>query len=186
MADPAETTQASGAPAGPEELLGAVRMLSEQVGSLRGEVEALRSQRRRGPLPSPDAEPPGWGAAAPRSDLAWLRALERPASRRPVFPRLLLELVFLGAVALAAALAELTWEAVVAVMGGAWALVAAAEWLATRAEPRLDDLPPELLLAAGSVVPEDPSWFEPPAGLAAAAEDGSGEKTAKLPPVPGE
>jgi hypothetical protein len=48
-------------------------------------------------------------------------------------PRLLLEIVFLVAVACLAAVARLDTLYVVALMAGAWALVALAEWAAQRA-----------------------------------------------------
>lgn len=182
MADPAETTQASETPVGGEHLLEAVRALAAQVGGLRAEVQALRSERN--PLPAPAGDRPGWADAAPaRSDLAWIRSLERPASRRLPVPRLLLEIVFLAAVALAAALAELEWPAVVAAMAGAWILVALAEWIGARAERRLDEVEYRLYSEAGPVLAEDPSWFAPPVERTALEGDDGAETAARLPPV---
>lgn len=178
MADPAETTQASGTPAA-EDLLEAVRTLSAQVGSLRGELQALR--RERAPLPASDSDLPGWGDRGPAgSGAAWLGALERPLPRRPALPRLALELLFLAAVALAAALADLEPPAIVAVMAGAWALVALAEWLDARAERRLEDA--EAGLGALPLASEDPSWFGPPLERTAPAADALGADAPRLPP----
>lgn len=177
MADPAETTQASGPPAA-EDLLEAVRSLSAQVGSLRGELQALRAERSR--LPAPDGEAAGWSdRATPGAGLAWLGGLESPLPRRPALPRLPLELLFLAAVAVAAALAELPWPAVVAAMAGAWTLVALAEWLAFRAEQRLGEVERSLVAFRQA---EDPSWFGPPLERAAPAMETADADAPRLPP----
>jgi len=118
MADPSETTQVSRGPAEAdgEELLAAVRALATQVGGLQAELQALRAQAR--PLPVDGADRPGWdeGTPAPRDSPAWVRSLESPSVRRPAVPRLLLEIVFLVAVAVSSAVAGLEAPVVVAVM----------------------------------------------------------------------
>jgi len=175
--DPGETTQASGPPAA-EDLLEAVRSLSAQVGSLRGELQALRAERSR--LPATGGDAAGWtDRAIAGAGLAWLGGLETSPPRRPALPRLPLELLFLTAVAVAAALAELPWPAVLAAMAGAWALVALAEWLAFRAEQRLGEV--EASLATFRQV-EDPSWFGPPLERAAPEADTAEVDAPRLPP----
>jgi hypothetical protein len=163
VADPSETTQVSVEPKDPEqaELLGAVRALSAQVGGLQAELQALRAQSRA--LPEP-ADPPSWDQSTParREKSAWMRSLDRPGPRPPAVPRFLLEIVFLIAVAGAAAIAELEPAVVVLVMAAAWALVAAAELLAARAARRQAEISAMPLAGAGAVLPDDPSWFAPP------------------------
>ena len=163
MADPSETTQVSSEARDAEvsELLGAVRTLSVQVGGLQAELQALRSQVR--PLPeAPDA--PGWdeGAAVRRESSPWVRSLDRPGPRGPAVPRLLIEIAFLAAVALGAAIAELDPVVIVLLMAGAWALVAAAEWITARAARRHAHVLEAPLAGAGVYFAEDPSWFGPP------------------------
>jgi hypothetical protein len=91
-----------------------------------------------------------------------MRSLDRPGPRPPAVPRFLLEIVFLIAVAGAAAIAELDPAIIVALMAGAWALVAAAEWFAARAAQRQAVMSEMPLAGAGGVFPDDPSWFAPP------------------------
>ncbi len=162
-ADASETTKAPLEPndAQASELLGAVQTLSAQVGGLRTELHALRSQVR--PLPEP-ADAPGWGDSptARRESSPWVRTLERPAPRGPAVPRLLIEIVFLAAVALAAALAELDPLVIGLVMAGAWVLVALAEWMAARAARRHAYVQVAPLSATGVFFGEDPSWFASP------------------------
>jgi hypothetical protein len=163
MADPSETTQVSLEPQDPEtkELLGAVRALSAQVGGLQSELQALRAQSR--PLP-PLVDAPDWDQAPParREKSAWMRSLDRPGTRPPAVPRLLLEVVFLIAVAGAAAIAELDTAVIVLLMAAAWALVAVTEWLASRAAARHAELSAMPLSGAGGIYADDPSWFGPP------------------------
>jgi hypothetical protein len=184
MADPSETTQVSSEARAPEasELLDAVRALSVQVGGLQAELQALRAQVR--PLPeAPDA--PGWDESAPaqREGSPWVRSLDRPGPRGPAVPRFLIEVVFLVAVALAAAIAELGPVVIVLLMAGAWALVAAAEWLASRAAQQHAHMLEAPLAGAGAYFAEDPSWFGPPIErtVLEAAED-EANTHAKLPP----
>jgi hypothetical protein len=164
LADPSETTQVSREPADPEseELLAAVRALSTQVGGLQAELQTLRAQARS--LPVEDGERPGWDDRMPaqRESVAWVRSLDTPTLRRAAVPWLLLEIVFLVAVAGLAAVAGLDAPVVVAVMVGAWLLVVLAEWTASRSARRND------AIVYGSIAPgtpppvEDPSWFDPP------------------------
>jgi hypothetical protein len=76
-------------------------------------------------------------------------------------PRLLLEVVFLVAVAVGVAVAELETVEIVAVMAVSWALVAVAEVAAARADRRRAEAvygPYPLV----SGYPSDASWFAPP------------------------
>lgn len=181
MADPAETTQVSLEPQAPEaaELLGAVRALSAQVGGLQAELQALREQSRTLP-PAPDA--PTWDRSTqPRREKSpWLRSLDRPGPRPPAVPRFLLEVVFLIAVAGAAAIAELEPAVIVALMAAAWGLVAAIEWLSAQAAERYEAVSAVPLAGAGNVFPDDPSWFAPPLErpLVESGERDAGEGTA--------
>ena len=159
MADPSETTRETSAPATIEEseLLGAVRALSAQVGGLQAELQALRSEAR--PLPSGQADVPGWEVDAParRDGSAWMRSVASPGARGPAVPRLLLEILFLVAVACLAAVARLDTPLVVAVMAGAWALVALAEWAGERAVRLRDEAAFGRYAGPGG----EPSWFSP-------------------------
>jgi hypothetical protein len=162
MPDPSETTQASLGPQEPEaaELLGAVRALSVQVGGLQAELRTLRAQSHA--LPSA-ADAPGWdeAEAVRREKSPWMRSLDRPGPRPPAVPRVLLEAVFLVAVAGAAAIADLDPVLIVVVMAGAWVLVALAEWFATRAA-RHQAMVSAMPLAGAAIFGDDPSWFAPP------------------------
>jgi hypothetical protein len=167
MADPSETTQVSLGPSEPEtaELLGAVRALSAQVGGLQTELQTIRAQQNA--LPASSADPPGWGsAAAParRETSTWMRSLEGPGPRPPAVPRLLLEVVFLIAVAGAAAIAELDPVVIGVLMAAAWILVAVTEWLAAQAARRHAEVSQMPLAGAGASAyfADDPSWFAPP------------------------
>ena len=165
MADPSETTQVSHDPSEPKEaeLLGAVRALSVQVGGIQAELQSLRSQRR--PLPASSADTPGWedGTPARRESSTWMRSLEGPGPRAPAIPRVLLEVVFLIAVAVGAALANLQPVVIVVVMALAWLLVVVAEWTAAQAARRHADASHAPLAGvAGGIFVDDPSWFAPP------------------------
>ena len=161
MADPSETTQISREPAGeaPEELLDAVRSLATQVGSLQTEVHALRQDARA--LPSENGEQPGWEEGRPvvRESPSWVRSVDSPRSRGLSVPWLLLEILFLVAVATLAAVADLDPIAIGALMIGAWLLVAVGEWAAARGRTR------ERAYAYGVgttqvALPDDPTWFD--------------------------
>lgn len=172
MADPSETTQVGSAPGsasardgdareeGTAEVLSAIRELSAQVGDLQSEVETLRAQARV--LPPADRESAGWEDTRRATDtFTWIETVEAPSARAPAVPRLLLEVVFLVAVAVGAAVAELETVEIVAVMAVAWALVAIAEVAASRAErQRFEAVYGPYPLVSG--YPSDASWFAPP------------------------
>jgi len=184
VADPSETTQVSREPADQEseELLAAVRALATQVGELQEELHTLRQPRS---LPAQDGERPGWDDRTPaqRESATWVRSLDTPKLRRAAVPWLALEIVFLVAVAVLAAVAGLSALAVVAVMVGAWLLVALAEWMAARAERRDDALVYGTIAPGTPALSPDPSWFEPPAERTALEIADTGETTAtRLPP----
>jgi len=161
VADPSETTQVSlgHGVENSDDVLGAVRALAAQVGGLQDEVNALRHEARL--LPSENGERPGWDEARPvaRESPTWVRSVDSPSSRRVAVPWLLLEIVFIVAVAVLAAVAGLEAPAIAAVMVGAWLLVALVEWATSRSEVR------EQALIYGSTtvqaeVPNDPTWFD--------------------------
>lgn len=169
---------------GGDALAASLRELSERIEQLQGEV------RRLGPvLPELEREL-DWSeretqAAVPAS-YAWLSALEPAVRRRPTVPRMLLEVLFLAAVAVVAALAELDAPAIAGVMAGAWVLVALIEWAASRADRRRSEVllrpPPE----PPQPLPADASWFVPPVEQTlhdAGGAPGSATAT-RLPPAP--
>lgn len=165
---------------GNDAIAASLRELSERIEQLQGEV------RRYGPvLPEADAE---WAeqSKGPAS-YAWLSALDPPVRRRPTVPRMLLEVLFLAAVAVAAALAELDAAAIAGVMTGAWVLVALIEWASSRADRRRAEImlrpPPE----PPQPLPADPSWYVPPVEQTLLDGGGSTDAAtgvAKLPPSP--
>lgn len=186
MADPSETTQVSEAgQIGTAELLDAVRDLAEQVGGLQAELQSLRSSTA---LPNEEREQHGWaeGAVARPESPPWVRALDSPEARRPPVPRLLLEILFLVAVAVLAAVAGLDTPVIVVLMAGAWVLVALAEWVAEREAATRQRALFESPLGSG-LLGEDPSWFGPPPerellDVAVVEEEPSEDTAAKLPP----
>lgn len=160
-----------------DDLEGAIRRLSEQVGALQTEVRAL--DRRSALPPSPPSEP------APPAAYAWVDALEAPARRRPQLPRVVLEGLFLCAVAAAAAIAELDGVAIAGVMVGAWVLVALIEWAASRAER--EPVIPVYAAAAPEAPRADPAWFAPPVEhtlLDSPEGDDPVTAVTRLPPAP--
>jgi hypothetical protein len=182
VADPSETTQVSREPAveEPEELLGAVRSLASQVGSLQAELHALRQDARG--LPS-DGERPGWDDGRPvaRESPSWVRSVDSPSARGLSVPWLLLEILFLVGVAALAAVAGLDPIAIGGLMVGAWLLVAVGEWAAARGEMR------ERALVYGATtqqvaLPDDPSWFDANGDETALDVHVSGRTTTRLPP----
>jgi len=82
-----------------------------------------------------------------------------PLPRPVIVPRLVLEAAFLAAVAAVAAVAKLDAVWIVAVMAGAWVLVALSEWAAFLRQRRwrLDEVAPLITQTA-----PDPAWFVPP------------------------
>jgi hypothetical protein len=193
VADPSETTQISGpgleddrAADESSEVLGAIRDLSDRVGDLQAEVQTLRSQTR--PLPPGSTEAGGWeDSRAPGADmLTWVRAVDAPAARVPAVPRLLLEIVFLVAVAVAAAIAELEAIEIVGVMTAAWLLVAIAELVAARAARRRAEMVYAPLPGLTRGYPTDPSWFAPSVERSPLGITGIGEDTQPRLPPPSE
>jgi hypothetical protein len=168
MADPSETTLSSRASGEVEasELLGAVRALSEQVGGLQAELQALQSERRT--LPPGVADAPGWEAGAPtrRDGSPWMRSVPSPAARRPPVPRLFLEV----------AVARLDTVLVIAIMGAAWVLVALAEWATDRAARQRNEA------AFGRYAGAEGSWFAAPPSAVPGIARADGDSGAKLPP----
>ena len=170
MADPSETTQVSREPAAEEteDVLAAVRELAAQVGGLQSEVTALRHEARS--LPSEDGERPGWDDGRPvaRESPSWVRSVDSPRSRSLAVPWLLLEIFFLIAAAVLAAVAGLDAPAIAGVMVGAWVLVAIVEWATAQRQMR------EQALTYGATavqagLPNDPAWLDA-SGDAAASE----------------
>jgi hypothetical protein len=160
MADRSETTQVSHEPNEQAELIEAVQALSTQVTSLQGEVHALRAEGRA--LPDGEADRHGWDEGAPavvREGPAWVRSVDSPRARGIAVPWLLLEILFLVAVAVLCAVAGLDAPVIAGVMVAAWLLVAAGEWLLSRAERERyalvygTDVPPPAAVA------DDRSWF---------------------------
>jgi hypothetical protein len=161
VADPSETTQVSRENAVPEgEVVDALRALAAQLGSLQADVNALRSEGSA--LPRGELDRHGWDEGAPiaREGPAWVRSVDSPRPRGLAIPWLLVEIVFLVAVAVLAAVAGLEPYAIAGVMVGAWALVAVGEWLAARSSRQ------EHVLVYGSAapsappIPDDRAWFE--------------------------
>ena len=140
------------------------RAVADEVRRLADRIDTLQADVRRlsGPALPPAA--PGWDDDRPPAvSYAWLSSLESPVRRRPALPRLLLEILFLGACATAAAVADLDPVGLGGVMVGAWVLVALIEWASSRADRRRDELlsiPPPAPLAAAAAA--DPSWYVPP------------------------
>jgi hypothetical protein len=161
VADPSETTQVSREPAAPEgELVDALRVLATQVGSLQADVQALRAETRAA-LPVSEADRHGWdeGAPAVREGPAWVRSVDSPRPRGLAIPWLLVEIVFIVAVAVLAVVADLEPYAIGAVVLGAWALVALAEWLAARSARQQHVLIYGGGTTAATPVPDDRAWF---------------------------
>jgi hypothetical protein len=131
-----------------------LRRLADQVTALQADVRRLADEPRDVPATRDE------GRLAESPSYAWLGSLESPVRRRPTVPRFLLESAFLVAAAALAAAAELEPLLILAVMAGAWAIVALAEVAAGRAERRR-----ELLLlppAPPAPAPADAAWFSPP------------------------
>ena len=160
MADPSETTQVSREPSEQAELVEAVQALSTQVTSLQDELHALRTGARA--LPDGEADTHGWDEGASvvvREGPAWIRSVDSPRARGIAVPWLLLEILFLVAVAVLCAVAGLDAPVIAGVMVAAWLLVAVGEWLLSRAERERyalvygTDVPPTAAVA------DDRSWF---------------------------
>jgi hypothetical protein len=184
VTDPSETTQVSREPAAheTEELLGAVRTLASQVGSLQEDVVALRQEARG--LPTADGERPGWEEGQPvvRESPAWVRTVDSPGVRGIAVPWLLLEIVFLVAVAVLAAVAGLDAPVIAAVMVVAWLLVAIGEWATTRNAMREHALVYGASAPPLPGVPDDPMWFDADADESALDVVADDRVAARLPP----
>jgi hypothetical protein len=185
MADPSETTQVSPEPAvlEREELLAAVRALATQVGELQGELHTLRTQARA--LPAEDGDRPGWEERVPNQlqSAPWVRTLDTPKLKRTAIPWLLLEILFLVAVAVLAVVADFSAPAAVGVIAGAWLLVALAEWTNARAARRNAAIVYDYVATGTAMFPDDPSWFDAPTERTALEIPDARETTAtRLPP----
>ena len=162
MADPSETTQFSREPTEHDaELVGAVRALAAQVGSLQDDVQALRSEAHG--LPTSESDRHGWDDSAPiavRAGPAGGRSVDSPRARGLAIPWLLLEIVFLVAVAVLCVVAGLDAPVIAGVMVGAWALVALGEWFAARAHRERHEYVYGTTTPVAASVPDDRSWFD--------------------------
>jgi hypothetical protein len=185
MADPSETTQLSHETAvlEREELLTAVRALATQVGELQEELHTLRTQARA--LPAEDGERPGWEERVPTPlrTAPWVRSLDSPKFRRAAIPWLLLEILFLVAVAILAVVADFSAQAAIGVILAAWLLVALAEWTHDRAARRDAAILYDYVAPGAAMFPDDPSWFDPPTERTSLEISDARETTAtRLPP----
>jgi hypothetical protein len=160
--------------------------LASAVQELTDRIEALQADVRRlgGPgLPPTD---PGWESEEPdlvAPSYAWVSSIPAPVRRRRAVPRLLLEVLFLGAAATAAAIAKLDAAAIAAVMIGAWVLVALIEWAASRADRRRDEIP-EIMPLMTVEPAADPAWFVPPVEQTLIETTGETTAVTRLPPAP--
>jgi hypothetical protein len=135
-----------------DEVAEALARIERQVGALNAEVRRLGSVSA---LPTQDEQRiPLPGA------YDWLGALAVPTRRTPQLPRLLLEGLFLAAVAAAAAIAKLDAVAIAGVMIGGWVLVAAIEWTASRADARVEM--PTYAPVLATPPEDDSAWYSPP------------------------
>jgi hypothetical protein len=176
VSEPSETLASRTSETASEaELLGAVQALADQVGGLQAELQSLRASSA--PLPGGEADVPGWEVDAParRDGSLWMRSVASPGAGRPAVPRLLVEILFLVAVAILAAVARLETPLVIAVMAGAWALVAALEW----ASERSARLGAEAAFGKPPGAAADGAWSP---SAAAPYELSAAEPAAKLPP----
>jgi hypothetical protein len=182
VADPSETTQVSREDAleDQDELRDAVRALTLQVGGLQAELHALRHEARS--LPPGDDERPGWEEGKPlvRESPTWVRAVDSPRGRGLAVPWLLLEILFLIAVAVLAAAANLDAPAIAGVMVAAWLLVLAGEWIASRGM-RDHELVYDATVTP-STLPDDPTWFTPTAEDTALDATANDRAATRLPP----
>ena len=160
MADPSETTQVSREPSEQAQLVEAVQALSTQVTSLQDELHALRTEARA--LPDGEADRHGWDEGAStvvREGPAWIRSVDSPRARGIAVPWLLLEILFLVAVAVLCAVAGLDAPVIAGVMVAAWLLVAVGEWLLSRAERERYSRVYGTNVPHAAAVADDRSWF---------------------------
>ena len=162
MADPSETTQVSREPIEREaELVDAVRALTAHVESLQDDVQALRAETLA--LPPGEVDRHGWDDGTPvavREGPAWVRSVDSPRPRGLAIPWLLLEIVFLVAVAVLCVVAGLDAPVIVGVMVAAWGFVALGEWFAARADRERHALVYGAGTPIAAGVPDDRSWFD--------------------------
>jgi hypothetical protein len=160
--------------------------LASAVQQLTDRIEALQADVRRLGGPGLPPTEPGWKdeeSDQVAASYAWVNSIPAPVRRRRAVPRLLLEVLFLAAVAAAAAIAELDAAAIAAVMIGAWVLVALIEWAASRADRRRDEIPEFVPLM--TVDPSaDPAWFVPPVEHTLIETTGETTAVTRLPPAP--
>ena len=160
MVDPSETTQVSREPSEQAQLVEAVQALSTQVTSLQDELHALRTEARA--LPDGEADRHGWDEGAStvvREGPAWIRSVDSPRARGIAVPWLLLEILFLVAVAVLCAVAGLDAPVIAGVMVAAWLLVAVGEWLLSRAERERYSRVYGTNVPPAAAVADDRSWF---------------------------
>jgi len=163
--------------------------LTDVVRELSDRIEALQADVRRLGGPGLPASEPGWedepGDSAPAPSFAWVSSVGAPVRRRPTVPRLLLEVLFLIAVAVAAAIAELDALVIAGVMAASWILVALIEWAGSRADHKREAVPTYVPAPPVEQRAADPSWFVPPVEhtLLEPAPD-SPTAVTKLPPAP--
>ena len=167
-----------------------LRALTAQIVSLQAEVRRLES------TPLPHEGNSGWedstSAPAAPARFDWISSLEAPRRAQVLIPRLPFELAFLAGAAALAGLAHLRPLVIAAVMGGAWAIVALAEWAGSRGDRVRQRLLLEAPARTSRPVPEavraDPTWFTPPVEHTLIARQSSSEASeqqttiAKLPP----
>jgi hypothetical protein len=176
----AERTQENG---DPEALAESVRVLADRIEALQADV------RRLGGPALPTGEP-GWDDGAPGragpepASHAWVGALAPRVRRRPAVPRLLLEILFLVAVAVGCGLGRLDAGVIVGVMALAWVLVGLIEWTSARADARRGDI--VVTFATPEPAQPDPSWLVPPVERTLLDAGSSDEETAvgRLPAAP--
>jgi hypothetical protein len=153
-------TQVSGPTESQDELVEAVRTLSAHVESLSEDVHSLRAEARG--LPDGEADRHGWDESAPavvREGPAWVRSVDSPRARGLAVPWLLLEVLFLVAVAVLCVAAGLDAPAIGGVMVAAWLLVALGEWLLSRGEHQHHAYVYGPGASPPPSAPDDRSWF---------------------------
>jgi hypothetical protein len=153
-------TQVSQPPEPQDELLEAVRTLSAHVESLSDDVHTLRAEARG--LPHGEADRHGWDESATvvvREGPAWVRSVDSPRTRGLAVPWLLIEILFLVAVAVLCVAAGLDPFAIGGVMVAAWLLVALGEWLLSRGERQRHAFVYGPGAPPPPSAPDDRSWF---------------------------
>jgi hypothetical protein len=149
------------------ELEAELAALRPVAAELRQELRALRvGLGSTAELDADEDWPSGNGSAA--GPALWSGAAPPPPLPKPVLvPRLVLEAAFLALAAAIAALADLSAPWIVAVMAGAWLIVALSEWVAFEKQRRwrLDEVAPPVTETGSR------DWYVPPV-----------EQTALVPP----